>query len=214
MSDLNEFVEITNSGNTELNISGFEFTKGITFRFPEGSKIMAGEKIYVVFNANSNFWMNSGQTVYQWESGRLADEGEAVQLQTPQGIIVDKVYYNQNETWPKVADGEGISLVSENLDNHFGENWKHADIKTIVNVKDEVASGSDIKIYPNPTTGIVQISGLKMEETKVDIYNLNGVLVKSDMVNSNHSFISLENLNQGIYVVRSGNFVQRVVLLK
>jgi hypothetical protein len=214
ISEVNEFVEITNSGNSELDISGFEFTKGITFIFPEGSKIEAGEKIYLVFKANSDFWLNSGLTVFQWESGRLADEGEAIQLQTPQGIIVDKVHYMQNETWPKAGDGEGISLKSNDLDNHFGENWKQVNLKTIVNLKDEIAGDSEIRFYPNPTTGIVNISGLKMEATKLDIYNINGILVKSAVVNSSNSFINLESLNQGIYLVRSVNFVQRIVLLK
>jgi len=214
ISDVNEFVEITNSGNSELNISGFEFTKGVTFRFPEGSKIGAGEKVYVVFNSNSDFWLNSRLSVYQWESGRLADEGEAIQLQTPQGIIVDKVHYNQNDTWPAVKIGEGISLVADNLDNHFGENWKQTKLETIVNVRDEITAKSDLRFYPNPTTGIVNISGLTLEETTFDIYNLSGILVNSVTVNSNHSIINLESLNQGVYLLRSGNLVHRVVLLK
>ncbi|HPE77015.1 MAG TPA: lamin tail domain-containing protein [Draconibacterium sp.] len=214
ISEVNEFVEITNSGNSELNISGFEFTKGITFIFPEGSKIDAGEKIYLVFNANSDFWLNSGLTAFQWESGRLADEGEAIQLQNPQGIVVDKVHYMQNGTWPKARDGEGISLKSNDVDNHFGESWEQVNLKTIVNLKNEIAGDSEIRFYPNPTNGIVNISGLKMKDTKLDIYNLNGVLVKSAVVNSVNSIINLESLNQGIYVVRSGNFVQRLVLLK
>ena len=214
ISEVIEFIEITNSGNTELNISGFEFTKGITFRFPESSVMIAGEKIYVVFNANSDFWLNSGQRVFQWENGRLADEGEAIQLQTPQGIIVDKIHYNLDNTWPKTENGAGISVKAENLDNHFGENWKPVNLKTIVKIKDEIAGDSEIRFYPNPTSGIVNISGLKMEDTKLDIYNLNGVLVKSVVVNSNHSFINIEDLNQGIYFVRSDNFVQRLILLK
>ncbi len=213
-SEVNEFVEITNSGNSEVNISGFEFTKGITFRFPEGSVIKAGEKIYVVFNSGSEFWLNSGLTSYQWESGRLADEGEAILLQSPQGIIIDKIHYNRDNTWPNVADGEGISLKSDDLDNHFGENWKLVNLKTIVKTKDEIADDSEIRIFPNPTTGIVNISGLKMKDSKLDFYNLNGVLVKSVVVNSNHSVINLENLNQGIYIMRSDKSVQRIVLLQ
>jgi hypothetical protein len=213
-SDINEFVEISNAGNSELNISGFEFTKGITFRFPENTVIKAGEKIYVDFNSSSDFWLNSEQRVFQWESGRLADEGEAIQLQTPQGIIVDKVHYNLDKTWPKTGNGVGISIKAENLDNHFGENWKPVNLKTIVHTKDEVASDSEIRLFPNPTSGIVYISGLKMADTKLYIYNLNGVLVKSAVVNSNYTVINLESLTQGIYVVRCGNFVQRLVLLK
>jgi len=77
----------------------------------------------------------------------------------------------------------------------------------------EVA-GNKILIYPNPTNGILHISGLEMEEELLNIYNLTGVLVKSQMVNSNHSQINIEKLNQGIYIVQCGNVLQRVVLMK
>ena len=71
-----------------------------------------------------------------------------------------------------------------------------------------------VLLYPNPTTGILNISGLEMEEELLNIYNLTGVLVKSQMVNSNHSQINIENLNQGIYIVQCGDVLQRVVLIK
>lgn len=213
-SEVNEFVELSNSGNTVIDLSGVEFTKGITFRFPNGSKIEAGEKVYVTFNSNSGFWLKKGQMVYQWESGRLADEGEAVQLKTSQGIVIDQVFYNHDNWWPHVSDNEAISLKSASLDNHFGENWKVVDLNILVNNKNTIAGDSDLRFYPNPTTGLLNISGLKMEETTVNIYNLTGVLVKSEMVNSTHSQINLSGCKQGIYLVRCGNSTERIVIMK
>ena len=214
ISEVVEFIELSNSGNTGINLSGYEFTKGITFRFPEGSAIKAGEKVYVTFNSNSDFWLNRGQVVFQWESGRLADEGEAIQLKTPQGVIDDQVFYNFDHTWPKVSNGEGIVLKSETLDNHFGENWKVSNMNTIVHAENMAANLSNLSFYPNPTSGILIISGLETEEIFLNIYNLTGVLVKSQMVNSTHPQVNIENLNQGIYLVRCGNVSQRVVLMK
>ena len=214
ISEVVEFIELSNTRNTGINLSGYEFTKGITFRFPEGSAIKAGEKVYVTFNSNSDFWLNRGQVVFQWESGRLADEGEAIQLKTPQGVVADQVFYNLDHSWPKVSNGEGIVLKSETLDNHFGENWRKIQLNTIVNVRDVIVGKPVLKIYPNPTTGTINISGLEMKETLLNIYNLNGILVKSQMVNSTHPQVNIENLNQGIYLVRCGNVSQRVVLMK
>ncbi|HSO85558.1 MAG TPA: CotH kinase family protein, partial [Draconibacterium sp.] len=214
ISEVVEFIELSNSGNTDIDISGYEFTKGITFRFPEGSAIKAGEKVYVTYNSGSGFWLNKKQLVYQWESGRLADEGEAIQLKTPQGVVADHVFYNFDHTWPAVSNGEAIQLKSEILDNHFSENWKVSKISTIVHVENISANLSNLRFYPNPTSGILKISGLEMEEEVLNIYNLTGVLVKSQMVNSNHSQINIENLNQGIYIVQFANVLQRVVLIK
>ena len=214
ISEITEFVELSNSENNNIDLSGYEFTKGITFRFPEGSSIKAGEKVYVTYYAGSDFWLNKEHAVFQWESGRLADEGEAIQLKTPQGVVADQVFYNHEQTWPKVSNGEGIVLKSETLDNHFGENWRKIQLNTIVNLRDVIAGDPDLKIYPNPTSGIINISGLEVGETLLNIYNLTGVLVKSQIVNSNHSQINIENLNQGIYIVQCGNVLQRVVLMK
>jgi hypothetical protein len=144
----------------------------------------------------------------------MTDKGEAIQLRTAQGIVIDQVFYNHYNSWPHISDVEALSLKADNLDNHFGENWKVSNLNTLVNVKNTNAGNSDLRFYPNPTTGIVHISGLGMEEILLNVYNLTGVLVKSEMVNSTLSQINIENLNQGIHVVRCGGESQRIVLLK
>jgi hypothetical protein len=212
-AEVNEFVELSNSGNTDIDISGFEFTKGITFQFPEGTKIKAGGKVYVAYDSDLNYWLHRGQLVFRWESGRLTDEGEIVRITTPQGIVIDQVHYLIDYTWPEISDGEGITLKSDNLDNHFGENWEKAELSHLVSI-DKITDISDLRIYPNPATNIIYFSGLPIEEMKVDIFNLTGVKVKSQYVSSNHSTINLSDLKQGIYIVRSSTFSQRLILLK
>jgi hypothetical protein len=87
-------------------------------------------------------------------------------------------------------------------------------MNTIVYAENRATNLSNLRFFPNPTSGILHISGLEMEEELLNIYNLTGVLVKSQMVNSSHSQINIENLNPGIYIVRCGNVSQRVVLMK
>ena len=62
--------------------------------------------------------------------------------------------------------------------------------------------------------GIINISGLATEESVLYIYNLTGVMVKSQTVNSNHSQVNIASLEQGIYVVRFGKTSERIVLIK
>ncbi|NQU53346.1 MAG: lamin tail domain-containing protein, partial [Bacteroidetes bacterium] len=212
-SEVNEFVELTNSGNTVLDISWFEFTKGITFRFPEGSMIKPGRKVYITYNSGSGFWQNKGQVVYQWESGRLADEGETIQLETPDGIIIDNIEYSSTVSWPVVLTGEGISLVSEDVDNHFGNNWEVLKLNTIVGIND-LSDETEIKFYPNPTTGIVHFTGLNEEGSLLNVYNLTGIKVIAKEINSTNSQVDLRSLPQGIYLLQFGSFSQRVILRK
>lgn len=212
ISDVNEFIELAVSGNSALDISGYSFTKGITFTFPEGSSIEPEEKVYVVFDASLDFWKGSTKKIFQWESGRLADEGESIQLETPEGIVVDYLVYNNSALWPDVSMGEGIALKADNLDNHFGENWASESLETLVSVSESVNSSFDI--YPNPTTGEIHFSGLKSINSLVEIYNLNGTLILAKQINSNDAQLNISKLNDGIYIVRVNGESKRIVLLK
>jgi hypothetical protein len=210
-----EFVGLYNPGDLSIQLDSCMFSEGFTFMFPEGASIGAKKKLYVTSNAASAFWNGRGAVVYQWESGRLANEGEKIQLMNKYGKVIDQVIYENKAPWPVPQNSQqGITLSRFDVDNHFGEYWKLSNLNTIVNVKDDIASDSDLKFYPNPTSGILNISGLEMEETLLNVYNLTGVLVKSQMVNSSNSQVSLERLDQGIYIVRCGNFSLRVVLMK
>ncbi len=213
-SEVNEFIELTNPGSIELDIAGYEFTKGISYKFPEKTIIEAGEKIYVTYNAGAGFWLKSEERVFQWESGRLADEGETVQLQSPYGIVIDKIHYKADDSWPEVSDNEGIKLAANNLDNHFGKNWISTSLNTIVNVNEDLLTDKITGIYPNPTTGILYISNLKNKDTLVEVFNLHGVLIKSEMLNASHSQINISEQEAGIYIVRAFNSTRRIVLLK
>ncbi len=213
ISDVNEFVELTNAGTSSVDISGYSYTKGITFTFPEGTAINGGEKIYVVYDSSLDYWQNTGKKVFQWESGRLADEGESIQLETPQGIVVDKVKFLDTTPWPEIANGEAITLKSADLDNHFAANWKSVNLDVMVFV-DQTTVSNNINVYPNPTTGNLTISGLNDKEMMLNVYDLTGGLVKSQIVNSKHSRINIQDLQQGIYLFKCGNYSSRVILMK
>jgi hypothetical protein len=61
------------------------------------------------------------------------------------------------------------------------------------------------KIYPNPTAGrfTLQVENMNLEETGLEIYDLNGSLVlkSSEMRNKKHEF-DLSSMPKDIYVVK------------
>ena len=68
--------------------------------------------------------------------------------------------------------------------------------------------------FPNPTRGVVRFSGLVMNYNDIDVFNLNGVLLKSQKINNTDAQINISNLNPGVYIVRVNGFSQRVVLIQ
>ena len=57
-----------------------------------------------------------------------------------------------------------------------------------------------LKIYPNPTTGVLNVQGDGM--TSVEVYNTVGQRVMTQVVNGNGIQLNTESLNNGIYFLR------------
>ncbi len=75
------------------------------------------------------------------------------------------------------------------LDNYFGNSLK---INSFENEK--------TYIYPNPTTSFIHLNGLKdIKNNKYKIYDLTGRIIQEGDINDNA--ISVENLNQGNYIL-------------
>ena len=213
--DRPEFIAVYNAGQTALDISGYRFTKGITFEFPEGSFVQPDKKVYLTADINSSFWNNRVTNLFQWTSGKLADEGEKIQLETDNGIVLDGVQYNNKAPWPEFDNAlMAITLKSTNVDNHFGENWESKTIDEILAVGDYAKDLQSISIYPNPTSGTIHISGDDLAGKVFDVYNLAGSKVKSLRKEADQITFNLDDLQQGVYLIRCGVFNQRMIVLK
>ena len=158
--------------------------------------------MYITNNANSHFWFDKGLTVHEWKSGRLADEGEGIQLESNTGIIFDRVrYYNQNP-WPAVNDVEGIVLKAANLDNHFADSWMASSDDNMVDV-DDLFAGSQIEVYPNPFEDKIYLKGLLGQEA-ITIFQADGRKVLELNALGYQSDIDVSVLNKGVYVLKVG----------
>ncbi len=210
-----EFIGIYNPGNSRVDISGYQFISGISYTFPEGVSIAPNEKIYVTSNAASSFWDGKGASLYQWESGKLADEGEDIQLVNEVTTMIDEVAYGTKSPWPVITNSnQAITLTRFDVDNHFGENWVLIDFDDVVGRKNPVKKDVALKVFPNPTSGIVCISGAEMKNQNAEIYNLNGLKVQTDKLNGINPTIDLSRLHQGVYLLKMNTLTQRIVLLK
>lgn len=68
---------------------------------------------------------------------------------------------------------------------------------------DNLEANTGLHLYPNPSTGNIQIDNIKNEDFTVSIINPNGKLVKSFVLSSLSSKnVDLSNLNKGLYIVK------------
>ena len=121
--DSAEFVELYNNSDREVSLAGWKFNKGFDFTFPEDAKIEAyGFAVVARYPDRFKVTYPTAPEPYgPFESGKLSNSGEEVELRDARGATVSKVYYLDGGEWPEEPDGDGPSLELKNpnypLDN-------------------------------------------------------------------------------------------------
>ncbi len=103
-----EFIEIYNPDTKARDLSDYEFSEGICFKFPKGTTINPGE--YIVIAADATQYLGNGYQVFQWEESKLNNDGEKLWLDNSISVQIDTTRYNDGIPWALLADGFGASL--------------------------------------------------------------------------------------------------------
>jgi hypothetical protein len=115
-----EFLELRNTGNTTLDLSGLTFTEGITFTFTNGTTLGPGQYYVLGRNIAALQAKYPGLVVQGVYSGKLSNSGETLILSHPYGDVIFSVTYGNRAPWPVTADGYGFSLVrDESTPGHY-----------------------------------------------------------------------------------------------
>ena len=104
-------------------MSGFYFSQGIDYVFPDSTKICSGEIIIIC--RDTSVYGNLNNQIFEWGLDSLENNGELIELRTPIGYLVDKVDYDS--TWGfGIPGGLGptLELIDTALDNNNPSNWK------------------------------------------------------------------------------------------
>lgn len=124
-----EFLELHNSGTTDVDLSGWAFTAGIDYVIPSGTTLLAGGYLVVAQDPSALKSKFGVDALGPW-TGRLAGEGENVVLRNAARQIVDSVDYKLGFPWPTVGDAPGYSmeLIHPEVDNDLGGHWRASHI--------------------------------------------------------------------------------------
>jgi hypothetical protein len=130
--DTLEFIEIQNLGLLPQNLSGYSFSEGPSFTFPDVT-LSSGE--YLIICRDEAYFQNlfGPLPVLQWTSGALSNSGMTITLIDGSGNLVTTVSYTNAAPWPGGnANGQGASIVL--CDQGAGQddptNWKSATTPT------------------------------------------------------------------------------------
>ncbi|MBN1417936.1 MAG: lamin tail domain-containing protein, partial [Planctomycetes bacterium] len=120
-----EFVELHNERPVSEDLSGWSFTEGIRWTFPEGTRLAGGACLVVAREPDALRAAGVPDVAGPFE-GRLDDDGERVTLADALGSTILSVRYGDRWPWPDVADGTGHSLVLRDpwLDPSDPASWR------------------------------------------------------------------------------------------
>ena len=223
-TDSLEYFEIFNKSGSTINIGGFEVTEGVHYTFPANTMLASGSYLVIAKDSalvNSVFGISG---THQWNSGGLKNSGEDIEIQNSVGDTIVYVDYDDSSPWPVEGDGDGPSieycdLTMSALDhNNDGSFWSRSFMFVsifngdsifgtpgmgciIISVENPENEAVAIRIYPNPTTDIINID-TDGNEYEVKIYNVAGSLVKEIIINGSNNAIDLSSMNKGMYYLQ------------
>ncbi len=198
--NLLEFVEITNNGDADVDLTGIYFRElGLTYQFPDGAHL-AGRQAVVICSDSLLFSEYYGIVPFGQYMRKLDNKSENLVLADAWGNIIDQVQYSDSEPWPTEADGNGPFLQLKDLDsdNSLAENWTIEDDLTVVK---EIVDSQNFIIYPNPTSSKVCVA-LSVKPDYCHVVDLMGRDVL-EIIPSNSVFdFDLSHLPSGIYIIK------------
>jgi hypothetical protein len=138
-NDDDQYIELFNKGTNTINLTGWQFTTGVTFTFPNVT--LAPNGYLVVAHNETNLFakysnLNGGNTVGNY-SGKLSHDGELITLARPQTLYVtntilveeDQVAYGSGGRWGDWSGGGGSSLelIDPHANHRLAANWTDSD---------------------------------------------------------------------------------------
>ena len=141
-NDLEEYLELYNNSNEEVDLTGWRFVNGVRFTFPN---VSIGPWDYLVVAADEASFAGKYPGVSNYLGGwelKLSNKSETLELVTEMGIRIDRLRYadegdwsvriqgpydhgHYGWVWSDEHDGEGrsLELINPDMPNEYGQNW-------------------------------------------------------------------------------------------
>lgn len=195
-----EFVEITNNGDDDVDLTGVYFRElGLSYQFPDNAHI-AGHAAIWLCSDSLMFSEYYNQTPFGQYMRKLDNKSENLVLVDAWGNVIDEVHYSDSLPWPMEADGNGpfLQLKDLNADNSLAENWV---LGYDLLGTDENTENQLFAVFPNPTSGWVRMVAA-VGVTRCQVFDLMGNLLQEAAPSGLDFDMDLSHCPAGMYIIK------------
>ncbi|MFN0076620.1 MAG: lamin tail domain-containing protein [Prosthecobacter sp.] len=123
-NSLEQWLELTNRSSTAVSIAGWKLSGGISYTFPVGTTIGAGQYLVVAADQATLLAKYPGRPIIGNFTGGLGDT-DSITLEDLLGNPADEVEYFSDGRWTDFSDrgGASIELRDVDADNAQAEAW-------------------------------------------------------------------------------------------
>ena len=201
-TELVEYIELHNTGSTNINLTGWYLSDGIAYQFPAGAVLPASGYVIVAQNPDhvQDKWrIISPSLVFGPFEGKLDNDGEKIELCNANGEEIDQVDYQLGFPWPTVGDAisdnqpgtsYSIQLINPMIDNDLGGSWRSA--------PPTPAAYNQSVYLDNPPPHIRQVSHSPKQPKSGETVTITARITDSDGIAS--VTVNLQFVNPGNYI--------------
>ena len=119
-------------------------------------------------------------------------------------LLITVPGFSQTKEYSYSYDDSGNRIQRKCIELKSGSISRNNHGEQIKKEFEDLVNGQEIKIYPNPTKGMlkIEIPDLKENNARLMVFNNQGQLIKEIKVNSNFSEINLSNHPSGMYILK------------
>ena len=213
-----EFLELKNTGDKTINLTGLKFTSAIDYQF-KANEVLPPHQFYVIASKPKWFYERHWMVPSGNFEKNFSNTGEQVIISTSAGSpVIDFMYSNVNP-WATLPDGAGNSLTAGKGNPTGNPNdytyWSASsvydgtpfadDLGVVDTILDPADKDNLLTIYPNPTRGLLNLKVKDPNSTvDIEIYNLSGTMIyKSSTVGTSSIDLARLNIRSGLYFVNT-----------
>ena len=203
-----DWIEFYNTTDRALLLSGIYLSDDRDnlrkWEFPISTSIAADD--YLIVWADNDLMQQGLHAAF-----KLKKEGEGVYLSNGDGSIIDSVYYAEQQTnigWARIPNGSG--------DFEYWTTTFNANNENGVSSTENPSVDQALNIFPNPTTGLINIESLAGGIEHILVQDASGKILQQQTIGATAHALDLSTRAAGLYILQiqlaNGHIIQERII--